>query len=435
MQRKALFAILVALLYNALIAPAFADKRVALVIGNGAYTHVPHLQNPLNDAGDVAAALKRSDFEIIAATNLDKAGMDEAMIKFARAARAADIAMFYYSGHALQFGGINYLVPVDGQLKDEADLRRLVRLDDIIADVQQAKNLRIIVLDSCRDNPLVDQLRRSIGVSRSASVARGLAKIDSPVGMLVAYATQAGRTADDGDGRNSPFTTAFLNNVETKEEIGTVFRRISADVYHATSQKQLPELSLSLIGEFYLNGKLSTATTPSTPATVDSCEAASVHWRSSEVANTKTAYEEHIARFPTCSFANLARAKIAALALPAPDKRRFDGDWQGKLVCEAVGIGAPGWKYDLSGKVTDGVFHAERGQTGKPGSEVLHGIIETDGSAAIIQKGLTGPSATDPYHRVPSSPYWNKYVAMFNGSKASGVRSDRPSCYVNLTKR
>lgn len=302
MQRKALFAILVALLYNALIAPAFADKRVALVIGNGAYTHVPHLQNPLNDAGDVAAALKRSDFEIIAATNLDKAGMDEAMIKFARAARAADIAMFYYSGHALQFGGINYLVPVDGQLKDEADLRRLVRLDDIIADVQQAKNLRIIVLDSCRDNPLVDQLRRSIGVSRSASVGRGLAKIDSPVGMLVAYATQAGRTADDGDGRNSPFTTAFLNNVETKEEIGTVFRRISADVYHATSQKQLPELSLSLIGEFYLNGKLSTATTPSTPATVDSCEAASVHWRSSEVANTKTAYEEHIARFPTCSF-------------------------------------------------------------------------------------------------------------------------------------
>ena len=180
------------------------------------------------------AALKRSGFEIIEATDLDKAGMDEAIIKFARAARTADVAMFYYTGHALQFGGTNYLVPVDAQLNDEADLRRMVRVDDVIADMQPAKNLRILVLDACRDNPLAEQLKRSIGTARSASIGRGLAKIDGPEGMIIAYATQPGRTADDGDGRNSPYTTAFLKNVETTEEIGTIFRRISADVYETT---------------------------------------------------------------------------------------------------------------------------------------------------------------------------------------------------------
>jgi uncharacterized caspase-like protein len=214
----------------------------------GAYSSVPHLQNPLHDAEDVAAALKRSGFETMLATDLDKTAMDEAMIKFSRALRAADVGMFYYSGHAFQFGGINYLVPVDAKLDDEADLRRMVRVDDIVADMQQAKNLRILVLDSCRDNPLVDQLKRSIGAARSASMARGLAKLDSPEGMIVAYATQAGSIADDGDGRNSPYTTAFLKNIEAKEEIGTIFRRITADVYQTTHQKQLPELSLSLIG-------------------------------------------------------------------------------------------------------------------------------------------------------------------------------------------
>jgi len=169
------------------------------------------------------------------------------------------------------------------------------------------------VLDSCRDNPLAEQLKRSIGTARSASIGRGLAKIDGPEGMIIAYATQPGRTADDGDGRNSPYTTAFLKNVETTEEIGTIFRRISADVYETTHHAQLPELSLSLIGEFYLNGKLQITATPApTPAPVDRCAAASEHWKSAEAINTKVAYEDHLARFPTCSFADLARARILA---------------------------------------------------------------------------------------------------------------------------
>ena len=238
---------------------AFAEKRVALVIGNGAYRNAPALPNPRNDAQDVGAALTRTGFETIVGIDLDRAGMDKAAVSFNRAARDADVAVFYYSGHALQFAGVNYLMPVDARLTDEADLRLMARVDDVVADLQQAKNLRILVLDACRDNPFAEALKRSAGRTRGAGLGNGLAKMDSPQGMIVAYATQAGRTAEDGSGRNSPYTTAFLKNIETPEEIGTVFRRISAEVYDATRRTQLPELSLSLIGEFYLKGRSSTA--------------------------------------------------------------------------------------------------------------------------------------------------------------------------------
>ena len=151
-------------------AAARAEQRVALVVGNGAYQHVPHLPNPPHDAEDVAAALTRAGFDTILGENLDQAGLMNAMIRFARVARTADVALFYYSGHAMQFGGVNYLVPIDAELSDEADLRRMARVDDILSDLQQAKTLRILVLDSCRDNPLAEQLQRSLGASRGASI-------------------------------------------------------------------------------------------------------------------------------------------------------------------------------------------------------------------------------------------------------------------------
>lgn len=301
---------------------ARADKRVALVIGNGAYVNAPRLPNPPNDAQDVAAALKRTGFEVVLGVDLGKAAMDEAQIRFARVAREADVAIFYYSGHAMQMNGINYLMPVDAKLTDEADLRRMARVDDIVADLQQAKNLRILVLDSCRDNPLAEELKRSIGRTRGVAITRGLAKIDNPQGMIVSYATQAGRTAEDGSGRNSPYTAAFLKNIELAEEIGTVFRRIGADVFAATRQSQLPELSLSLIGEYYLKGRSaaggSSPIPAPTPIPADPCAAAEAHWRSADSIGSQAAYQDHLDRFAGCAFAGLARAKIAALPRPTP---------------------------------------------------------------------------------------------------------------------
>src|SRR5262249_2825674 len=290
---------------------AVAAERVALVIGNGEYRNATPLPNPRHDAEDVAAALRRAGFETVLGTDLDKSGMEEAAIRFARVARGAEVAMFYYSGHAMQFAGVNYLMPVDVSLRDEADLRRLIRVDDVLADLQQAKNLRILVLDACRDNPFVEQLKRSIGLTRAAGAQRGLAKLDTPQGTIVAYATQAGRTADDGSGRNSPYTAAFLRHIEAPEEIGTLFRRISADVYAATGQTQLPELSLSLIGEFYLRGRPSgqggVASVQPPPADDDA--AARRDYELAERVGTRAAWDAFLQRHPRGFLADLARTQ------------------------------------------------------------------------------------------------------------------------------
>jgi hypothetical protein len=251
-------------------ADASADKRVALVIGNGVYTKAPRLLNPSHDARDVAAALKRIDFDVIQGTDLDRAQMQDAIVRFARAAQAADVGLFYYSGHAIQFKGVNYLMPVDAKLDDEADLYRFTKIDDVFGYLQEAKTLKILVLDSCRDNPLAEMLKRSIGLTRAASLPRGLARMEAPIGTIISYATQAGQTAVDGKGRNSPYTTAFLKHIEEPSEIGDIFRDITAEVYRATGQTQLPELSLSITDKFYLKGPVSATTNlPSQPTPVE----------------------------------------------------------------------------------------------------------------------------------------------------------------------
>ena len=290
-----------------------AEVRVALVIGNGAYQHAPRLPNPPNDAADVAAALKRDGFDTILATDLDKTGMDEATIRFSRAARNADVALFYYSGHALQFGGANYLAPIDAQLTDEADLRRMTRVDDIVGDLQQARNLRILVLDSCRDNPLADELKRSIGTTRALSLQRGLAKIDTPQGMIVAYATQAGHTADDGADRNSPYTAAFLKNIEAPDEIGVVFRRISNDVYQSTGRAQLPELSLSLTGEFYLKGKVESTAKQDSATPQPRIDPAGQAWIATQNTTSVSVLEDFIRQFGDTVYGSMARARLEEL--------------------------------------------------------------------------------------------------------------------------
>jgi uncharacterized caspase-like protein len=297
-------ALILALVISAASA-THAEKRVALVIGNATYKNAATLQNPKNDATDVSEALKRLGFETIIGLDLDKAGMDEKMINFSRAARDADVALVYYSGHAMQFAGANYLMPIDAALRDEADLRRLIRVDEIVADLSKAKNLRVLALDACRVNPLAEELSRSMEATRGPAVDRGLARIIPPSGMIISYATQAGRTAADGRGRNSPYTLAFLKNIETKEEIGTVFRHISADVYAATASNQLPELYLSLIGDFYLRGRPEPQI--SEPPGPSEAERA---WAVTQNTTSIAVLEDFIRQFGTTPYGSLARARL-----------------------------------------------------------------------------------------------------------------------------
>jgi formylglycine-generating enzyme required for sulfatase activity len=293
---------------------AHAEKRVALVIGNAAYKNATRLQNPRNDAQDVAGALQRLGFETILGLDLDEAGMKDKSIDFARAARDADVALVYYSGHAMQFGGSNYLMPVDATLHDQADLRRLSRVDEIVADLKQVKSLRILVLDACRVNPLAEELSRSMELTRGPPVDRGLARIIAARGMIISYATQAGQTAADGQGRNSPYTMAFLKNIETPEEISTIFRHITADVDLATQSNQLPELSLSVVGDFYLKGRPqpsadALSTVPGVLPTSDAAQA----WVAAKDTTSPAVLESFIRRYGDSFYADLARARLDEL--------------------------------------------------------------------------------------------------------------------------
>jgi len=413
---------------------AHADKRIALVIGNGAYKNVPALSNPVNDATDVAAVLKRSGFDVALGLNLDQAAMQEATIRFAREARDADVALFYYSGHALQFAGVNYLVPVDAIVHDEVDLKRLARADEILSDLQQARNLRIMVLDACRDNPFADLLRRTSGQGRGINVGRGLAKMESPEGTIISYATQAGRTADDGDGRNSPYTTSFLQHIQDKDNVSTVFQTISAGVYERTKGTQVPELSLSFFGQFYLNGKPEKPASSTTAAvTPDPCADAADHWRSAEAAGSIDAYRDHVQRFPTCAFASLARSRIETMSKQA-EATRFDGTWLVKEICDAKPPMWPAGTLQYSLNIKDGLLHNSFGMEGKPGSATFDGKVAPNGSLNIAVKGLTRPDS-DPIHRPAGTPFAFKIALELKDDSGAGARFDSPRpCHYELKK-
>lgn len=233
---------------------ALAEKRVALVVGNAAYQNTARLTNPGNDAEDMAAALTRVGFEVIFERDVSKRSMEQALARFARTAHQADVALFYFAGHGLQHRGVNYLMPVDAKLEDEFSLNfEMTRMEDVLASLGQAQGIKILVLDACRRNPLVEQLART-ETTRDFLATRGLARLDATRGMVVAYSTQADQIATDGTGRNSPFTAALVSQIDQPGlEIGALFRRVAADVHRATKGQQLPELSVSLLGEFYFS--------------------------------------------------------------------------------------------------------------------------------------------------------------------------------------
>jgi uncharacterized caspase-like protein len=428
------------------VAPASAETRVALVIGNGAYASTAKLPNPSHDAEDVAASLKRSGFEVLQGIDLRQADMQDLTIRFARAASKADVAMFYYSGHAMQYNGVNYLMPVDAVLSDEADLKRFVRVDDIVNDLQQAKNLRILILDSCRDNPLAETLKRSAGMTRAASIGRGLSKVEAPRGTIVSFSTQSGQTAADGSGRNSPYTTAFLKHIEEPQEIGEVFRDISSDVYDSSGKTQLPELSLSIIGKFYLNGPVSVTVAPAAPQAApraDPCAAAEAHWKAADGIGTLGAYEDHLTRFPNCIFATLAKARIEGLKqkvalAPASGNARtakdFDGNWDVTLNCPPTGK-AQGFTRALSATVANGVFHADAQSQGAVNRLEIDGQIPADGKTTLSARGTTGASTYTLNNLAPGSPYAFTVDAQFDRTRGTGKRNEARACGLVFVKR
>ncbi|MBI3436206.1 MAG: tetratricopeptide repeat protein, partial [Proteobacteria bacterium] len=234
-------------------ATAPLQRRVALVIGNGAYRFANPLPNPANDAGDVAAALRRLGFDVVEGRDLDKRGIEDRVREFARKLDRADLALFFYAGHGIQVGGKNYIVPIDAKLERPGDLSfDTVEVGQVLAQMEAEQRVNLVFLDACRDNPLARSLARSLG-ARSAAVGQGLAVIHSALGTMISFATQPDNVALDGEGRNSPFSAALVKHLATPHiDIGVIMRRVRAEVVEATKGKQVPWDHSSLIGEVVL---------------------------------------------------------------------------------------------------------------------------------------------------------------------------------------
>jgi hypothetical protein len=237
--------------------PAAAQKRVALVVGNAAYTNANALANPGNDASDMGAAMREMGIEVILGLDLDKRAFDAKVRDFSRAlAGGADTGIFFYAGHGLQVAGRNYLVPVDAQLANERDLDfEAVSLDFVLRqmELEREGKTNIVFLDACRDNPLARNLARSMG-TRSASIGRGLAQVQTGVGTFIAYSTQPGNVALDGQGRNSPFTAALAKGVKAPgRNLTAIMIDVRREVLAATGGKQVPWDHSALTGDFYFH--------------------------------------------------------------------------------------------------------------------------------------------------------------------------------------
>ena len=255
--------------YLLLVLPAAAEKRVALVVGNSAYVHANPLPNPVNDAGDMAKALTEVGFEVILGLDLKKPEFDGKVRDFARALEKADVAVFFYAGHGLQASGRNYLVPVDASLQVERDLDfEAVSVDFVLKqmEIDREGKTNVVFLDACRDNPLARNLARSMG-TRSAAVGQGLAQVQTGVGTFIAYSTQPGNVALDGQGRNSPFTAALTKSLrEPGRNLTSVMIDVRKDVLATTGGKQVPWDHSALTGEFYFQQASAPGTLPKSAA-------------------------------------------------------------------------------------------------------------------------------------------------------------------------
>src|ERR1700709_2076169 len=274
MRYVTVFLSLICMLFSA--DAARADRRVAFVVGNGAYKNVQPLPNPPIDAKSMASVLRNVGFEVVEGTNLTRDKMTERLLEFGKKAQGADVAVFFYAGHGIAISGSNYLLPVDADIKSEMDVKlgAAINIDLTLDQTMSDAKVKLVFLDACRDNPFAARIK-SNSATRSVSVHAGLAEMKSGEGTLIAFATGPGQTALDGqEGTNSPFPRALMANSATPGiEIQQAMTKVRAQVNEETNKGQLPWGHTNLIGSVYLNGA-APAATAAAPAQAGSSPAA-----------------------------------------------------------------------------------------------------------------------------------------------------------------
>jgi uncharacterized caspase-like protein len=298
--------------------PATADKRVALVIGNGAYKSVGKLTNPTNDAKAIAGMLQYAGFDVVELhENLGIREMRQAINDFADSARDADTAVVYYSGHGIEVNGINYLIPVDAVLGRDTDVPyEAFSLDNLVQVLEPARRLRLVMLDACRDNPFVRSMKRTAG---TRAIGRGLAAVEpTSVNTLIGFAAKAGSTASDGDGANSPYATAVLKHVATPGlDLRIAFGRVRDEVLTSTKNKQEPFVYGSLGGtnvsivDAPASAGADTAPPPQAP--VQTIDRATQAWAATKDTTSIAILEDFIRQFGNTPYGSMARARLEEL--------------------------------------------------------------------------------------------------------------------------
>jgi caspase domain-containing protein len=299
---------------------AFADKRVAFVVGNGAYKNVAALPNPAVDARSMAKLLRNVGFDVVEGSNLTRDKMTEKLLDFGKKAEGADVALFFYAGHGIAVNGTNYLLPTDADLKSEMDVKlgAAINVDLTLEQTMSDAKVKLVFLDACRDNPFAAKIR-SAKATRSVSVASGLAEMKSGEGTLIAFATGPGQTALDGEaGTNSPFTRALMANIASPGvEIQQAMTKVRAQVNEETSKNQLPWGHTNLIGSVYLNpfagGSAAEAANTPVAAGGPASEVELEFWRSIKDSNKPEELNAYLTNYPNGTFKPIALARIASL--------------------------------------------------------------------------------------------------------------------------
>jgi len=234
---------------------AHAGGRVALVMGNGAYKNAAKLENPAGDAHAMATLLKSVGFDVVEGTDLTRDRMSEKLLNFGKKAAAADITVFYFAGQGIALEGVNYILPIDADIKSVADVKlgAALNIDDALSQTITRAKAKLVFLDMSRSNPFA--ARSSAGGQPSAPV--GLAEMRTDEGTLLAFATSPGQPALDGPkGGHSPFTQALLDNItQPGVEIQQAMTQVRAQVHERTNNEQLPWGSSNLLSTVYLNPK------------------------------------------------------------------------------------------------------------------------------------------------------------------------------------
>ncbi len=299
---------------------ALAERRVALVVGNSDYEFAGTLANPKNDASDIAAELKTLGFDVTLGIDTTADQFADLLSDFGAKMPDTDVALFYYAGHGMQFNGQNYLLPVDAELRNQFSVRRETQpLDEIVAQMEGA-HISLIFVDACRNNPLSDALKESLKSSNRAVVGRGLAPVERHgADTLIAFAAGPGEVAQDGDGRNSPFTQAMLKYLPEPLEISTLIKRVTLEVRSLTGGKQQPEQLAAMATEFYLTPP-DAGPAADKPAPVRAVAAVTPDSANEALAfqgvmgvNTVEAWTAFLAMYPEGTFSGIAKAALTKL--------------------------------------------------------------------------------------------------------------------------